>query len=100
MEEFADNRLLSQVLLHNLLDARDGEVAIADGAWPDGQIGTIVTAPLAATGAHVTDVIECSGADGIDEGRAEHFAATKWPMTEIDTKLVCSHGMQYIRRNR
>jgi hypothetical protein len=47
---------------------------------------------LATTGAHVTDIVESSAVDGIDEGGAEHFAATKWPMTQIDTVLVCSHA--------
>lgn len=97
MQEFTDNRLLPQVLLHNLLDAWNSEVAVADGSRPHGQVGTVVAAPLAATCTHVAGVIEFGAADGIDEGGAEHFTPTKWPMAEVNTKLRCSHGMQYSR---
>ena len=97
MQEFADNRLLPQVLLHNLLDARDGEVAVADGPRPNGQVGTVVAAPLAATGAYVAGVSEAGMGNGVDEGGAEHFTPTKWPMAEVYTKLMCGHMMQYSR---
>lgn len=95
MQEFADNCLLPQVILHNLLDARDGEVAVADGPRPNGQVGAVVAAPLAATGPYVAGVSEAGMGNGVDEGGAEYFTATKWPMTEVYTKLMCGHVMQY-----
>lgn len=97
MQEFADNRLLPQVLLHNLLDARDGEVTVADGPRPNSQVGTVVAAPLAATGPYVACVSESCSVNRIDEGSAEHFTPTKWPMAEVYTKLMCGHVMQYSR---
>lgn len=95
MEQVGDDMLLPQMLGNDGGDVVVGEATIADGAGPNRQIGTVVAASLAPTGAHVATCREVGFFEGVDERRAQRFAVTKRPMTEVNSVFWCVHEGHY-----
>jgi len=92
VEQVGDDMLLPQMLGDDGSDMVVGEATITDGPRPNRQIGTVVTPPLAATGPHIAMGAEIGVLKGIDKCRAQCFAMTKRPMTEINSVFRCIHG--------
>ena len=92
MEQVGDDMLLPQMLGDDGSDMVVGEATITDGARPNRQIGAIVAPPLTATSPHIAVGGEIDLFEGIDKCRAQRFAMTKRPMTEINSVFRCIHG--------
>jgi hypothetical protein len=67
MEEISDKLLIAEMLVHNSADIGVGQMAIAEGTRPDGEVGTVVATALAPTWADLAGVGESGLCNGLFE---------------------------------